>query len=176
MQTPEYYDEVDKRDIPTGRKITKQQAHDEKLVHRCVAVFVFDKKGNLYVQPHVKSNGRLDHTVGGHVDDGEDYLTAAKREMAEEIGLEDVELEELATSYYSQERTQVHMFAIYRCTAPDDWVFEPNDEVHELKLMKLEEIVGQMNSNPENFTGGFINTMKKYLEVTRNSLKISVEL
>ena len=81
-------DEVDLRDCPTGRRVTKQEAHNSRLIHRCVAIYVFDAQGRLYVQVHKKSGGLLDHSVGGHVDSGENYLIAAKREGKEELGLQ----------------------------------------------------------------------------------------
>lgn len=162
----EYYDEVTKNDVPTGRKLTREQIHaSERPPHRCVAVFVFDGSGDLYVQVHKISGGLLDHTVGGHVDSGEDYKTAAYREMDEEIGLSGVELDELAVGYYSDEGSRVHVFGIYACVAPESWSFEPNEEVAELKKMSISTIQNMMDESPELFTGGFINTMKKYKEV-----------
>ena len=172
----EYFDEVDKDDVPTGRKVTKQEAHDNWIIHRCVAVFVFDDQGRLYVQEHLKSDRHLDHTVGGHVASGEDYKTAAIREAEEEIGLTGVALKEIMTGYYSLERRYIHMFGIYECVAPADWKFVPNDEVDVIYPLPVEEIVRAMNERPEKFTGGFINTMKKYLEVNKLPHKVEVEL
>lgn len=158
-------DVVDKTDTLTGVSIDSDEAHDKNLAHRCVAVFVFDMSGRLYLQVHKVSGGKLDHSVGGHVDSGEDYITAAKREMAEEINIEGVNLQTITEGYYSPERSRTHMFGIYECTAPKDWVFVPNDEVEEIYPEALEDIVLKMNKYPENFTGGFINTMAKYLAV-----------
>ena len=163
---------VDENDVFTGKVVTKRFAHDNKLPHRCAAVFVFNADGRLYVQPHVKSNYMLDHSVGGHVDVGETYLDAAKREMKEEIGIYNVELEEVATSYYSFERRYIHLFGIFECIAPKNWSFHQTEEVESLQLMTIEEIVDLMSSNPEKFTGGFINTMKKYIEVKELPFKV----
>ncbi len=172
----EYFDEVDKNDVHSGKLVTKQEAHDGKLIHRCAAVFVLKDKYSMYVQVHKKSNGKFDHTVGGYVSTGENYEIAAYREMEEEVGISAVELSEIATSVYSDERSYIHMFGIYECTAPEEWSFRPNEEVDELKLMRLDDIVEQMNSNPEYFTGGFINTMKKYLEIKGSSLEVKTIL
>ena len=38
----------------------------------------------------------------------------------------------------------------------------PNDEVEEVIPKKLDDIKNLMVSEPEKFTGGFINTMKQY--------------
>jgi isopentenyldiphosphate isomerase len=174
MSEIELFEVVDINDTPTGQLVDKVTAHAGKIVHRCAAVFIFDKDGDLYVQPHVKSGGMLDHTVGGHVSNGETYEVAAYREMEEEVGLTGVKLEVVDTSYYSDERRFIHMFGIFECVAPVDWIFAPNDEVHELRKMKVEVIVDQMNDSPELFTGGFINTMKRYVELKKSNLKLNV--
>jgi isopentenyldiphosphate isomerase len=158
--------EVDMHDRPTGRQVTKQEAHDNKLLHRCVAIYVFDEQGRLYVQVHKKSGGLLDNSVGGHVDAGEDYPTAAKREGEEELGLYGVELHELATSMYSDEGRYLHMFGLYECR-PKDWKFVPNDEVEQIIPMTLEEVVEQMNADPMRFCAGFIQTMHTYIRLKK---------
>jgi len=170
----EYYDEVTRDDVPTGRKLTWEQAHGEgKPPHRCVAVFVLDGQGGLYVQESKLGGNRLDHSVGGHVDSGEDYETAAYREMEEELGITGAEIKEIATGHYSDEGPRIHMFGIYTCTAPKDWVFKPNDEVETIYPMKIEDIVREMNEiGDAKYITGFMNTMQKYLEVTKSELKV----
>lgn len=157
-------DEVDAQDRPTGRVISRQEAHDRRLPHRCVAIYVFDEQGRLYVQVHKKSEGLLDHSVGGHVEPGEGYAAAAGREGKEELGLHGVELRELATGMYSDEGSSVHLFGLYECQ-PKDWHFMPNDEVETIIPITLEEIVGQMNQDPMRFTAGFIRTLRGYIEL-----------
>lgn len=155
-------DEVDEHDVPTGRQVTKQEAHDGKLWHRCIAIYVFDPQGRLYMQVHKKGGGLLDHSVGGHVDTGEDYKTAAYREAEEELGLQGEELTELATGYYSDEAVMMHRFGIYECHPGPNWKFVPNDEVEEIIPMTLEEVFAKVEASPELFTGGFRNTLKEY--------------
>lgn len=170
----EYFDVVDKHDQPIGTKTTKAVAHAENILHRCVAIYVFDASGRLCVQSHLK-DGLLDHSVGGHVSAGEDYLVAARREGEEELGLYDQPLNEIALSVYSDENFNgvdgafnmrpMHMFGIYECHPDAEWKFVPNDEVQEITPMDIADIVAQMNEQPGKFTPGFIRTMRKYLEV-----------
>lgn len=67
---------------------------------------------------------------------------------------------------YSDEGSRVHIFGIYECSAPEGWKFIPNDEVEELVLMNIPDVVEMMNTfGTQKFTGGFMSTMRKYLEI-----------
>lgn len=171
--TDELFDVVDKEDRPVGQKMTKEQVHTDGTLHRCVAVYVFDADGNLFIQNH--HSGLYDHTVGGHVSAGEDYLPAAIRETEEEIGIKDAQLETIAASLYSDElfnpakqnSRQRHMFGIFELTVPAGWKFVPNEEVESIFPLPLQEVVDQMNKTPSKFTPGFINTMATFLNVKK---------
>lgn len=158
----EYFDLVDENDNVIGTT-DKPTAHANKQLHRVAAVYVFNKAGELYVQVHKSSGGLYDHSVGGHVSKGEDYPTAASREADEELGIKQP-LTHLST-FYSDEDIYLHMFGLFECVADKDWVFTPNDEVEEIVPMKLEDIKNLMSSEPDKFTGGFINTMREYLRL-----------
>ncbi|HET9850361.1 MAG TPA: methyltransferase domain-containing protein [Candidatus Saccharimonadales bacterium] len=181
VEDSELFDIVDEHDQPTGQTVDRQTAHANAILHRCVAVYVFDKNGNLYIQDH--HSGLFDHTVGGHVSAGEDYLPSAIREMAEEIGINDITLTKVITGLYSDEQfnpevqqtRQRHMFGIFEAQAPAGWRFKPNEEVSGLTARPLKEVVDDMNAKPSDFTPGFINTMAKYLELKSSPFKLDVE-
>lgn len=158
----ELFDLVDEDDNVVGTT-DKATAHGSKQLHRVAAVYVFNDKGELYVQVHKSSGGLYDHSIGGHVSQGETYAGAAQREADEELGIKQP-LNELVT-FYSDEGIYLHMFGLFECTADNGWKFEPNDEVEEIIPMKLGEIRKYMESNPEKFTGGFINTMQQYCKI-----------
>jgi len=171
----EKFDVVDLNDDPTGELTTKKVAHRDGVPHRVAAVFVFDNDNNLLLQVHEAHFGQLDHTVGGHVSAGEDYKTAAAREMKEEIGL-DSPLKIVQLHVMSDERfpgfNYFHFFGIFETTANRDWSFVPNDEVKSLTPMRIEKIVKEMQNNPEKFTRGFINTLDAYLRVKKLPVKL----
>ena len=156
----ELLDLVDENDKVIG-VTDKPAAHQKRLPHRVVAVYVFNDQGELYVQVHKASGGLLDNSIGGHVIKGEAYDAAAVREAREELGI-DQTLTHLA-NFYSNEGRYLHMFALYECQAAKDWKFMPNNEVEQIVAMKLSAIRKMMKDNPEKFTGGFINTMKQYV-------------
>lgn len=175
----EYVDVVNKNDHPTGEKIDRDVAHTKAVLHRVAVVFVFDGKGQLYIQKHW--SGLLDHTVGGHVSAGEDYFSAAKREAAEEINLEEP-LKLVALGVYADEthnrtrsdRQIKHMFGIYECQPSTSWHFLANEEVTGIFPLPIDQIVKQMTNNPSKFTQGFIYTLAKYIEVKGLSYDLDV--
>ena len=160
----EKFDLIDIKDNVIG-ETDKETSHSNSDLHRVIAIFVFNKKGELYLQEHVKSGGLWDHSVGGHVSKGEDYDTAAKREGFEELNL-NYPLNKVSI-FYSDEtysgKPIRHMFGIYECFPTKDWQFVPNDEVQNIVPMKLEKIIKMMNFEPTNFTPGFLNTMREYI-------------
>lgn len=158
----ELFDLVDEQDNVIG-VTDKAAAHSTKQLHRVAAVYVFSKTGELYVQVHKSGGGLYDHSVGGHVKQGETYEIAAQREADEELGIKQ-QLDAL-TTFYSDEGDYLHMFSLFECVANDNWNFEPNDEVEEIIPMNLDDIRERMKSSPEKFTGGFKNTMKQYCKL-----------
>lgn len=163
--TKELFDIVNLQDEVIGTT-DKEKAHANGELHRVAAIYVFDERGRLYVQVHKKSGGLYDHSVGGHVSQGETYSEGAAREAREELGISQP-LEELSV-FYSDEGPQLqHMFGLYTCTADPSWAFVPNDEVSEIIPMDIDTIRFLMATEPGKFTGGFINTMNEYLRLTQ---------
>ncbi len=160
----EKFDLVDINDNIIG-ETDKETSHKNGDLHRVVAIYVFNKKGELYLQEHIKSGGIWDHSVGGHVIKGEDYDIAAKREGFEELNL-NYPLNKIVV-FYSDEtysgKPIRHMFGVYECHPPKSWQFFPNDEVKKITSMKLVEIIDLMNKEPTRFTPGFLNTMYHYV-------------
>ena len=159
----ELFDIVDRQDNVIGTT-DKKTAHALGQLHRVAAVFVFNKEGDLYVQKH-KSDGKFDHSVGGHVSKGETYAIGAAREAKEELGIVQP-LSEITTSVYADEWPYMqHMFGIYECTTADDWKFIPNEEVNIIFPMSVIAIREAMRSDPEQYTNGFKITMAEYARI-----------
>lgn len=93
------FDVVDGEDQVTGQA-RRAEVHERRLLHRAVHLLVFNRKGELFLQKrsHLKDNhpGRWDSSASGHLDSGESYLEAARREMREELDLSDGELKPVA--------------------------------------------------------------------------------
>jgi isopentenyldiphosphate isomerase len=86
----ERVDVVDADDRVVGHA-TRAEMRRRNLLHRAVYILVRDSAGRFFVHRRTTTKdvypGYWDVTVGGVVDAGEDYDTAARRELAEEIGV-----------------------------------------------------------------------------------------
>ena len=90
-QSPdEVFDVVDEHDRVIGREF-RREIHRRSLRHRAIHIFWLRSDGQLCLQrrSYAKDNspGLLSTSCAGHVDSGEDYLTAAVRELREELGV-----------------------------------------------------------------------------------------
>ncbi|MBA3757963.1 NUDIX domain-containing protein [Candidatus Saccharibacteria bacterium] len=174
----EHFDVVDENDLPTGAITTKEEAHNNAIPHRVVAVLVFTPAGKLIIQEHRSFNRLLDHSVGGHVSAGESYAEAASREVREELDLT-VELKEVALSvpaFGKDPRPQfsniIHFYGVYKTEIPGDWKFVENDEVDSIIEMTIDEVVDDMNNNPEKYLNGFFATLDAYLKSISSQKRI----
>src|ERR1043165_1399641 len=86
----EIFDVVNERDEVIGRE-TRRTVHRTGLRHRAIHVFVFNARGDVFLQKRSMSKdsspGLWDSSASGHLDSGEDYDACALRELREEIGL-----------------------------------------------------------------------------------------
>src|SRR5581483_10596717 len=86
----EIFDVVDDRNQVVCQA-TRKEVHTRKLLHRAVHVLVFNARGEVFLQKRSLAKdswpGCWDSSCSGHLDSGEDYPTAAVRELREEIAV-----------------------------------------------------------------------------------------
>ncbi len=86
----ELFDVVDADDRVIGQA-TRAVVHRDCLLHRSAHVFVFNGRGELFLQRRAlgkdENPGVWDSSAAGHLDAGESYVQAARRELLEELGL-----------------------------------------------------------------------------------------
>lgn len=87
---PEYLNIVDDKDNIIGQK-TREEIHQQGLLHQEIHVYFITTNKEIIFQHRAKDKDTypdlLDATVGGHVDIGDTYQSAAIREIEEETGL-----------------------------------------------------------------------------------------
>ena len=157
----ELFDVVDADDQVTGTA-TRAEVHAKGLVHRAVHIFAINHRGDLLLQKRSRLKdahpGVWDSSVSGHLDAGESYLDAARREMVEEMGIEDVEPQEVAKLPPSEatgwEHVQLYMVR---------WAGTPSfpcSEVEAALWMPADEIDAWIERCPEDFATGFLECWK----------------
>jgi 16S rRNA (adenine1518-N6/adenine1519-N6)-dimethyltransferase len=83
---------------------TKENIYLKRHMHRIVHIFVKDNSERQLLQLRGKKSSYLplhwSTAIGGHVQSGESYEDAARREMMEEIGITDCSLREVGKFFY----------------------------------------------------------------------------
>lgn len=126
MSGTDLVDVIDESGAITGQA-TRQQAHQDGLLHRVIDIWFVTPQGQVIFQRrHPQkdlSPNMLDATVGGHVDAGDTVIGAAIKETAEETGhtIDESQLIEL-TQYRvnitvpqtGQRTSELHYVYLYR--------------------------------------------------------------
>jgi len=96
----------------------RPKVRQENLLHRGVGILCWNSKGELYVHQRTASKdlfpSYFDMMVGGALEAGELYETAALREVREELGIGDVEIRYLLETLYEGplNRSWIQLFEV----------------------------------------------------------------
>jgi isopentenyldiphosphate isomerase len=97
-----------------SRRIMRQQ----HLIHRACYILVFNRQGELFIQKRTRTKdiypGHWDVAAGGVVLAGESYEDSARRELKEELGLDNVPLRMHFDQYYEEAGNRV-WGRVYSC-------------------------------------------------------------
>jgi 16S rRNA (adenine1518-N6/adenine1519-N6)-dimethyltransferase len=157
----ERFDVVDEEDRVL-RSEFRDVVHVNNLRHRAVHMLLFNAAGDLYLQKRSiwkdRNPGLWDSSAAGHVDSGEDYLTAARRELQEELGIEAPPLNPL-TRLTPNESNGWEFIQAYQ--AHHEGPFQPATmEVETGAFFSLNKIRHWAASNPADFSPVFLEILK----------------
>jgi isopentenyl-diphosphate Delta-isomerase len=151
----EIFDVVDDAD-QVVRQAARSVVHAQNLLHRAVSIFVLKPDGRMLLQLRSDSKdqypGCYTSSASGHVDSGEDYETAAARELSEELSLE-LPVEYLA-KFPAGPDTAFEFSALYQVVTDAEPVLDPG-EIAGAEFLSLEEIASMIEASPEKFTPPF---------------------
>jgi 16S rRNA (adenine1518-N6/adenine1519-N6)-dimethyltransferase len=124
-------------------------------------MLLFNASGELYLQKRSiwkdRNPARWDSSAAGHVDAGEDYLTAARRELHEELGIEAPELTSIGRLTPS-ETTGWEFIEIYK--GRHEGPFHPAAlEVETGAFFTLEKIRAWSAASPGDFSPVFLQVL-----------------
>ena len=154
---------VDENDHPIGEE-RREVIHRDGLRHRAVHIFVFDKRGNLFLQKRSSLKdvcpGLWDSSAAGHVDAGEDWEPCAKREVQEELGLRNVQLRKVAVLPASP-ATHEEFVRLYACLATGSVHF-PCVEIEYGAWFTMEQVDRWASARPHDFAPGFLSCWQEW--------------
>ncbi|WEL23475.1 NUDIX domain-containing protein [Candidatus Nanohalovita haloferacivicina] len=159
----------------------RELVHDEEnpAWHRSVTVLTFrtDEQEELLVQRRSEDKERkpgLLEFTGGHVLSGESYREAAIREYCEELmdrepeqtSIEDDDFEEL-TNVDKKSPDNWEKVSVYHTIY--DGPLDLSEEVDSAWYAPVDEVVEDIEDNPEMYTNSAVESLKAYLESSEGS-------
>ncbi|MBS7653680.1 MAG: NUDIX domain-containing protein [Candidatus Bathyarchaeia archaeon] len=165
----EYLYVVDENDEVLGRA-ARSKCHQEGLIHRSVYVIVINDKGEIFLQKRSMRKelypGYYACSATGHVEHGEIYEEAAKREMKEELGIEAPLKEICKFKCFSEEEREISV--LYLCRY--DGQIEPNaEEISEGEFLSIEDIRAVLMNGGRKIAYGSIIALREFLKYLDNS-------
>lgn len=132
------------------------EAIEKGLTRRVSCVLIFNELNEILVQrraPDVLFPNLLDFSAAGHVDEGESYETAARRELKEELHLTVTTLELITPPF----KTPQFFSAVYKVVLEKNQIIAPNaEEVAEIIWMPFSDFQNKIQSDPEQFTSSIV--------------------
>jgi isopentenyldiphosphate isomerase len=162
----ELIDVLDENGLKTGQIVTRGEAHQKGLWHRISAVTCVDSKNRALVQQRSAAKQKNPNrwsifSAAGHITTGQDGLSAAAREVSEEVALSlgiNVSIKDFRymTTFRVEDKVsddwtdrQYYDYFIYRLDDIDvDKIKFQESEVQALKLVDASEL-GRMFDNNE---------------------------
>lgn len=161
----EIFDVVDEQDRVIGQA-PRDEAHARGLKHRAVHIFLFNERGEVFVQKRAATKdtfpGCYDSSASGHLETGEAYDDCALRELREELGVT-----------VPPERLRKH-FKISACAATGwefVWVYSVSgdyqpvvnrDEIEEGAFWTRARVETLIETHPEQCASGFVRVYQEF--------------
>jgi isopentenyl-diphosphate delta-isomerase len=159
----EYFDVVDENDKVISKAKRKDCHSNPELIHRAVHIIIFNSKGHMLLEKRSMKKDMypgLWCDIAGHLDSGESYEEAARRELEEETGLE-VPLKFLFKFRKDAEK-ETEFISVFRCESEGPFRINP-EETQFVRFFDLPEIK-EMLKDGSSITPGAAGTLSEYLK------------
>lgn len=161
----EIFDVVDNQDRVL-RQAPRSVVHTNKWLHRAAHIFVFNSRGELLVHRRSATKDECPSvctsSASGHLAAGEDYATAAARELQEELGLTS-SLEFLGIIPANGAETSFEFSGLFRTVTDDPPTFDPT-EIASGEYLPLAEVTSRLERESHDFTPCFRSLFRWYRE------------
>jgi len=166
----EYFYVVDKNDNVIGRA-SRSECHRRGLIHRSVYIIVLNDRGEIFLQKRSMNKdlypGYYACSATGHVEYGESYEEAAKRELKEELGIETPLKEICKFKCFSE--TEREISALYICHHNGPFKLN-SEEISDGEFLKIDQIKRALESGEKKFAYGSILALKEFFKYLENKL------
>jgi isopentenyldiphosphate isomerase len=140
---------VDEQNRPCG-VLARAELRERGLIGRASFIFLFDSAGRLCLHRRTLSKaiypGYWDPAAGGMIGPGESELDAARRELAEELGVDSQQLEAHGSFFFDGPRNRI-WGSVFSTISDAPLRLQP-EEVLEARFVTLEELAGLCDSLP----------------------------
>jgi len=162
VSADERVDVVDEADQVVGQA-SRADVRRDNLRHRSVYIFVFNPEGQLLVHRRTTTKDvfpdHWDLAIGGVLQAGEAYDAAARRELAEEVGIAAVPLRRLFPFRYDDEHNHV-VGMLFSCVW-DGVLRLQADEIATAEWLDLDAVFERVQREP--FCPDSIEAFRQYL-------------
>ncbi len=153
----ELFDVVDEQDRVVGQA-PRREVHARGLRHRAVHVWVFNRRGEFFLQKRSLSKdsapGLWDSSCSGHLDAGEDYDAAAQRELGEELGWKPGEPPARWQRFEACAETGWEFVWLYRIAGEGPFTLHP-EEIERGEWVAPEELARRLATRPQDYSRAF---------------------
>lgn len=159
----ELFDIVNENNEVIGKK-KRNIVHSRGLFHRTVNIFVFNSKGDIFLQQRNADKDICplvwDLSTAGHLKIGESYLEAAKRELKEELGINAkivrIRGPHLQKNEYNKGAKKDYEFVETYKALWNEKIKIDKSEVADGRFFKVSEIKEMIRQNKDRFTPWFL--------------------
>ena len=165
----EIFDIVDEHDRVIGQA-PRAEVHRHRLRHRAVHILVFNEDGDLFIQKRAASKDEFpncyDSSAAGHLDQGEDYDTCARRELREELDLViPADRWEKLFQIAACPETGCEFVWVYRVTTSESPRIN-RQEIESGEFWPLPRVLQAVAAHPEQFATGFVRILHEWRKRT----------
>jgi len=176
----EYIDILTKEGKPTGESAPKSEIHSKGYYHNTAHIWFYTKTGEILLSQRSASKNICpllwDVSVAGHIDAGEPLISAALREVQEEIGLTitETDLEKIGVfpCFQSYDNglvdNEFHHTFISELKVGIDDLIPQEEEVEAVKLVTLDEFKNRLKHIGKD--NHFVASNKRYYKLVLDAI------